>query len=747
MTARYRAWMNAHTELRGRLDAGDLSSAREGVDRLRGMALDVALDGLDLAAVCNVMGKLFEVDLLRLERRFGEAEDLLDRIIIEGTLDLNQVGYLRANLLVARGNLALVQNALESATERFREAIEAAPADQLLVLGNAWFQFGSSLTALSSETDEDTLVDEADAAYRQSLRCYEALGLRSKVADCLHMMGNLERFRGRFEAAVDRHLRALEIYKSLDDARGCWMSADDASRAMYWRAMELDGTPECEQWLAQALNISGVATVFSNRVWRSAADSELLRRQLSVQLETHLVNRIDVAVATAPALIHAALAHHKGRIRATRPDTIEMICHLARDEETRAAIREEISPALFETLASGLQRLLVSGQRVAILDQWCLRGRTLITAITYIDHSGIRLDAVRSTLDRSVPDRDPADEPRFFGGGRANPAQPVIDRLIENIRRGGDRAMMYLGENAIPATDEQRDQLRVWAGELTLDAALLGSWFFSPQLLELLKESAIDHVVVIPDPYYLGVPYLMLESDGAPIAMQPWSLSITGSLVDLGCIAARYEDAVPPEKLTWFGPDRDVNENRGGNSERTALAEFLDLNVVGGESATVEAARAAIADGGWLHFRGHGRWDVPNEARGLVCANGVLRAADLHSFPHPHGAVLVTIACATGFADVVGTESFGPLSEYDTAGLRSALLTLWPISGDAGTPYSVQLYRVLAQGNPIASAYASACRAMREQCPHPFFWACFALVGSWSTRLPWAGDRPADLRR
>lgn len=568
-----------------------------------------SLDGLDLAAVCNVMGKLFEVDLLRLERRFREAEDLLDRIIIEGTLDLNQVGYLRANLLVARGNLALVQNALESATERFREAIEAAPADQLLVLGNAWFQLGISLTALSSKTDEDTLVDEADAAYRQSLRCYEALGLRSKVADCLH-------------------------------------------------------------------------------------------------------------------------------IRATRPDTTEMICHLARDEETRAAIREEISPALFETLASGLQRLLVSGQRVAILDQWCLRGRTLITAITYIDHSGIRLDAVRSTLDRSVPDRDPADEPRFFGGGRANPAQPVIDRLIENIRRGGDRAMMYLGENAIPATDEQRDQLRVWAGELTLDAALLGSWFFSPQLLELLKESAVDHVVVIPDPYYLGVPYLMLESDGAPIAMQPWSLSITGSLVDLGCIAARYEDAVPPEKLTWFGPDRDVNENRGGNSERTALAEFLDLNVVDGESATVEAAHAAIADGGWLHFRGHGRWDVPNEARGLVCANGVLRAADLHSIPHPHGAVLVTIACATGFADVVGTESFGPLSEYDTAGLRSALLTLWPISGDAGTPYSVQLYRVLTQGNPIASAYASACRAMREQCPHPFFWACFALVGSWSSRLP-----------
>src|SRR4051794_36573976 len=114
MTARYRAWMNAHSELRGCLDAGDLADARRGVARLRGLAPDVALDGLDLAAMCNVMGTLFEVDLLRAERRFADAQNLIERVTIEGPLDVNQAGYLRANLLVARGNLALVQDALEA---------------------------------------------------------------------------------------------------------------------------------------------------------------------------------------------------------------------------------------------------------------------------------------------------------------------------------------------------------------------------------------------------------------------------------------------------------------------------------------------------------------------------------------------------------------------------------------------------------------------------------------------------------
>lgn len=736
MTARYRAWMNAHTELRGRLDAGDLGSARTGVDQLRAIAPDVAIDGLDLATMCNVMGALFEVDLLCTERRFAEAQNVLDRVNLDGPLDVSQTGYLRANILVARGNLALVQDALEVARNLFREAVDAAPADQLLVRGHAWFQLGSSLTALSSESDDDVLVDEAADAYEQAMVCYESLGLRSKVADCLHMSANLERFRGRFVAAVALHLRALQIYTSLDDARGCWMAADDASRAMLWRARELDGTPECEEWLQQALNISGAATVFSNRVWRSAADNEQLRRQLSVQLETHLVNRIEIAVAKAPALIHPALAHHKGRIRATRADTTELICRLATDDEMRDAIRAEVSPALFEALASGLQRLRTNGQRVAVLDQWCLHGRMLITAVTFIEEGGHRLDAVKSRLDRSIPDRDPADEPRFSGGGRANPAQPVLDRLIENTRRGGERAMIYLGDQAVPANDEQREQLRVWAEELSDDAAVLGKWFFPPQLLRLLRANAVDHVVLIPDPHYLGVPYLMLKTDGESIAEQPWSLSIAGSLVDLGCVAARYEDESPPGPLTWFGPDPDVNANRGGDSERTELAEFLAMNIVEGAVATMAAARDEVARGSWLHFRGHGRWDVANDARGLVCRDGVLRAADLHTLPHPNGAVLVTVACATGFADVVGTEAFGPLSEYDDAGLRSAVLTLWPMAGDAGTPYSKVFYRALAEGSSIASAYAAASRSMNEMCPHPFFWACFALVGSWSTRLP-----------
>src|SRR4051794_18996072 len=95
-------------------------------------------------------------------------------------------------------------------------------------------------------------------------------------------------------------------------------------------------------------------------------------------------------------------------------------------------------------LCVACQRQIRNDERVVVLDQWCIEGRELVTAIYIVDKDSFRLSATTSDLDDSVPNRDPAEESRFHGGGRANPAAPVIARMLDEVRRGGDRAMMIL---------------------------------------------------------------------------------------------------------------------------------------------------------------------------------------------------------------------------------------------------------------------------------------------------------------
>jgi CHAT domain-containing protein len=264
-------------------------------------------------------------------------------------------------------------------------------------------------------------------------------------------------------------------------------------------------------------------------------------------------------------------------------------------------------------------------------------------------------------------------------------------------------------------------------------------------MLEFLKEQQVDHIVLIPDPHYMHVPYLMLLEHAAPDLALRTTLSIASSALELCTISARYKEAlVPAEKVVLFAPDAQVNESRGGDSESEMLTKLFAAPSIRGSSATVSEAVKCIAAGNWVHFRGHGRWDALPQNRGPVCSDGVLTLSALEGVPDDAGAVLVTAACATGFGIPLGTESFGSLAEYDAVGLRAAVLTLWPIAGDAATPFFHEVYDRAASGHTLASALHAAALWIRSRAPHPFFWAAFVLVGAWSTALRVRPGRSAD---
>jgi hypothetical protein len=293
--------------------------------------------------------------------------------------------------------------------------------------------------------------------------------------------------------------------------------------------------------------------------------------------------------------------------------------------------------------------------------------------------------------------------------------------------------MTILGDasDAAPSADD-REQIGEWASELEADETLLGNWFFPPDLVDFLEEHDVTDVVLVPDPRHVHVPYSSLKPGGRSVSEFRWRLSIAGSALDIARVASRYA-GTNAGGLAWFAPDEEVNRERGGNIERRAVAQVASMSLFRFRRATVAAAVRALGRGAWLHFRGHGAWD-PGGERGPCCFDGVL-TQEVLARAKRSGAVMVTMACGTGFAEPVGTEAFGSLADYAAVGLRAAILTLWPIDSRAATLFATSLYRSLATGCTLGVAFRAAVEHVRTTVPHPFFWAPFVLVGDWSVRL------------
>ncbi len=107
------------------------------------------------------------------------------------------------------------------------------------------------------------------------------------------------------------------------------------------------------------------------------------------------------------------------------------------------------------------------------------------------------------------------------------------------------------------------------------------------------------------------------------------------------------------------------------------------------------------------------------------------RLSTMRGSPNP-AAFLFTAACLTGFGDAVGSELLGSLVDYDRADLLGAVLTSWPIHGKAATVFTSYFYEELKNCRDASRAIKIASQRTRDLLPHPYFWAPFNLLGSWS---------------
>ena len=198
----------------------------------------------------------------------------------------------------------------------------------------------------------------------------------------------------------------------------------------------------------------------------------------------------------------------------------------------------------------------------------------------------------------------------------------------------------------------------------------------------------------------------------------------------------------PPHALT-LSPHRGGDEGRalvmGVPDERMPRVEeeilgvartFPRAEVLLGEQATTEAFRQREGAYDVLHLACHGvfRQDNPGYSflrfeNGSVTADGI-RALDLE-------ASLVTLsACESGTSAVVGgDELLGMVRGFLSAGAQSLLVSLWRTDDFCTAELMLAFYEHWRDGCTKAEALRKAQCKVREQAPHPYYWAPFVLIG------------------
>ena len=166
-------------------------------------------------------------------------------------------------------------------------------------------------------------------------------------------------------------------------------------------------------------------------------------------------------------------------------------------------------------------------------------------------------------------------------------------------------------------------------------------------------------------------------------------------------------------------------------AEVEAVADLLpQAELLVGEHANSAALRDKGPQVGLLHIATHGRYRQDNPMfSGLRLGDGYLSLYDLYQLRL--GASLVTLSgCATGMNVIAaGDELLGLQRGLFCAGATSLLLSLWDVHDRTTAELMKIFYQRLIETRDMAGSLQTAMRQIREQNPHPYFWAPFTLVG------------------
>ena len=236
-----------------------------------------------------------------------------------------------------------------------------------------------------------------------------------------------------------------------------------------------------------------------------------------------------------------------------------------------------------------------------------------------------------------------------------------------------------------------------------------------------------SHLVIIPHAVLHALPFHALF-DGARFLIDDFTIS--------------YAPSASVHRLCWAKPAA----AQGGAlvmgvpdakapfiaDEVNAVAGILpDSRVFLGDSATSDELQRHGARSRFVHIATHGTFRRDNAMFSSIrMGDGPLSVYDLYQLQL--SADLVTLSgCGTGLSVTVGgDEQLGLVRGLLYAGAAAVLLTLWDSHDRSTAEFMRVFYGRVTQGWSKARAAQSGMQMLRDEHPHPFYWAPFTIIGN-----------------
>jgi tetratricopeptide (TPR) repeat protein len=165
--------------------------------------------------------------------------------------------------------------------------------------------------------------------------------------------------------------------------------------------------------------------------------------------------------------------------------------------------------------------------------------------------------------------------------------------------------------------------------------------------------------------------------------------------------------------------------------EARAVARHLPgAEVLNDGRATTQALKSVSPGCDVLHLACHGLFRADNPMfSSLKLHDGWLTAADVMQLDLA-GALVTLSACESGRNEVfAGDELIGLTRAFLGVGASTLVVSLWVVQDETTASLMEKYYERLRDGAGPAEALRAAQLALKDERPHPYYWAPFVLVG------------------
>ena len=238
-----------------------------------------------------------------------------------------------------------------------------------------------------------------------------------------------------------------------------------------------------------------------------------------------------------------------------------------------------------------------------------------------------------------------------------------------------------------------------------------------------------EHLVFAPHDFLHHLPFHALQGPETYL-IDEFTISYAPSATVFALCMARgpsYEAkslvlGLPDEKARHIG------------LEILAAADALpEAQLFLGEEATWEALRRLGPSSRFIHIAAHGLFRRDNPLFSAIrLFDSRLTLLDLYHLPLSAELVVLS-GCSTGLNVVIGgDELLGLMRGVLLAGAHGVLVSLWDVKDISTAQCMERFYKHLFCESHKAAALQCAMLELRQEYPHPYFWAPFLLAGRYT---------------